>query len=291
MEARERELLLERAASLTCGLFGQTDGQPAERRVRVGGFAILIAPYLALTARHVLRDLSRLTEKPIRERPGYFHSDHGAVLFQVNPLGGSPKSALWIVDRTWDPTWTDVCLLQCSPDAAGFPGGKLELPTGFFPWSLLPPPVGERVSMLGYPNAHVEFIGGRLSVDFNCVLQEGTVSQVYALQRDQGMLSFPCFEVDRPVDGGFSGGPVFWKGTLCGLVSSGSLTESTFVASLWPLCLMEYEYPEFGGKTSFGALLDAGVVRSADWKSAKPRISRRTDEHGKAFPFIEGGAA
>jgi hypothetical protein len=141
--------------------------------------------------------------------------------------------------------------------------------------------------MLGYPNAHVEFVGGRLSVDFNCVLKEGTVIQVHVLERDHGMLSFPCFEVDRPVDGGFSGGPVFWNGALCGLVSSGSLTESTFVASLWPLCLMEYEYPEFGGKTSVGALLDAAVVRSTDWTAVKPRISKRTDEHGTTFAFIE----
>lgn len=287
MEARDKKLLLARAASLVCGLFGQTEGQPAERRLRVGGSAILIAPYLALTARHVLRDLFRLTEQPIRERPGYFRANHGIVLFQVNPLGGTPRSALWIVDRTWDSGWTDICLLQVSPDAVGFPKGKVELPTSFFSCSLLPPPVGARVSMLGYPNAQVEFVGDQISVDFNCVLQEGTVSQVHVLQRDRGMLSFPCFEVDRPVDGGFSGGPVFWNGTLCGLVSSGSLTESTFVASLWPLCLMEYEYPEFGGKTNFGALFDDGVVRSTDWTNLKPRISKRTDGHGKAFPFIE----
>lgn len=282
---------MARAASLACGLFGQSEGPPAERRVRVGGSAILIAPYLALTARHVLRDLFRITDQPIRERPGYFRSDHGAVLFQVNRLGRTRRSALWIVDRTWDPTWTDICLMQVAPDAAGFPQGKVELPTGFFPWSLLPPRVGERVSMLGYPTAHVEFTDDGLSVDFNWVLQEGIVSQVHILQRDRGMLSFPCFEVDRPVDAGFSGGPVFWNGALCGLVSSGSLTDSTFIASLWPLCLMEYEYPEFGGKTSFGTLFDAGVVRSADWKSLKSRISKRTDEHGRAFPFIEEGAA
>jgi hypothetical protein len=141
--------------------------------------------------------------------------------------------------------------------------------------------------MLGYPATAARFIGEQLSIDFKCVHLEGTVVQVYEQRRDRGMITFPCFEVDKPVDGGFSGGPVFWNGMLCGLVSSGSLTESTYVVSLWPMGLMTYEYPGIGGKTSFGNLLDSGTIRSTDWAAVKARISIRTDEDARDYAFIQ----
>jgi hypothetical protein len=193
----------------------------------------------------------------------------------IPSLSGAPKSAQWIVDCTWEPVWTDICLLQVAPDAGGFPGKRMQLPTSFFSWSLLPPSVGTRVSMRGYPSTEVGFVdGGRLCVDFNFVLQDATVIQVYELQRDRGMLNFPCFEVDEPVDGGFSGGPVFCDGTLCGLVCSTTVTGMS-VASLWPLCLLEYDYPGIRGKTSIGELFDSCVLQSSEWKMVYSRISMR----------------
>ena len=49
-----------------------------------------------------------------------------------------------------------------------------------------------------------------LNLDLRLVLQEGEITDVYALQRDAGMFKFPCFGINRPVNHGFSGAPVFW---------------------------------------------------------------------------------
>lgn len=90
---------------------------------------------------------------------------------------------------------------------------------------------------------------------------------------------------------GFSGGPVFCEERLCGLVSSDALLETgTYAATLWPLCLLEYEYPDHGSlgrKTKVGDLLDSGVIRSTDWNMIRQRISKRMDDRGRTFAHIE----
>jgi hypothetical protein len=63
------------------------------------------------------------------------------------------------------------------------------------------------------------------------VLQEGLVIDVFEIKRDSGMYSFPCFRIDKPVDPDFSGGPVFWNGRLCRVVSGGSVHDVTYAAS------------------------------------------------------------
>ena len=56
---REVELLILRATPLVFGVFGQTYDEEGQRIVRVGGSGIFVAPFQALTARHVSRDLFR----------------------------------------------------------------------------------------------------------------------------------------------------------------------------------------------------------------------------------------
>jgi hypothetical protein len=289
---REKELLIQRAVLVTFGIFGQTGGEHNERRLRFGGSGIFIAPYLALTASHVIRDFCKLTSHPEREHRGLFKveqrfyhhkADHGAVLFQVNPLGKMVRSTRWIVDYAWEPTWTDICFLQAAPLSEK----TVQSLAGPFEWSLLPPSVGKRVTMIGYPGAQGEYVnGGRLSVDFNLIIQDAIVIEVCELQRDPGMLSFPCFIVDKRIDGGFSGGPVFCEGKLCGLACSETIDGSS-VVSLWPLCLLEYDYPGFGGKSTVGGLFDNGVLQSPDWPMVRSRISKRIDEDGKSYAFID----
>ena len=164
---------------------------------------------------------------------------------------------------------------------------EFQMPTRFFEWRLLPPEVGERVDLLGFPETGVKPEADGLRLDVNYVVQQGHVTVIHSMRRDRGMLTFPCFEVDRPVDHGFSGGPVFVNGKLCGIVSAGSLEDHTIVASLWPLCLMEYEYPGISGKTMFGELIASGVVPAEDWSEARCRISKRWDENDQPYAHIE----
>jgi hypothetical protein len=189
--------------------------------------------------------------------------------------------------------FTDICFLEAALDTDASSEKDVELPTRFLEWSLEPPPTGEEVAMLGFPGAQIEIVGQHWNIKCSCVLQVGRVVEVFERGRDAGMFSFPGFLIDQPVDGGFSGGPVLWNGQLCGIVSGTSIDDRTYAASLWPLCLMDYEYPDLGllgSSRSFSELLDQGVIRASDWPKVRERISKRRDNDGRLIPEITGPA-
>jgi hypothetical protein len=69
---------------------------------------------------------------------------------------------------------------------------------------------------------------------------------------------------------------------------SGGPDDCTYVATLWPLCLVDYEYPDLGGLVqtqNFSCLFDSGVLRSPDWPHMRQRIEKRNDEHGRPYPY------
>jgi len=153
---------------------------------------------------------------------------------------------------------------------------------------LLPPPVGSQVLTLGYPLTEIRSKNGLLKIDLKFVSQQGRVTDVYEMRRDRGMYHFPCFRIDQPVNHGFSCGPVFSENRLCGIVSGGSDSD-TYVASLWPLCMLEYEYRDMatlGGKRTFADLFNTGELRSQDWPRINDRIEKRRDEEDKPFAYI-----
>jgi hypothetical protein len=286
---RETEILLERASSVLFGIFAHNREEGDALVIRVGGTGIFINQFLALTARHISRDFWRLDSRSDSTPRGYFETEYASGLFQVHqPFAALSPCALWQVDRFWDSLLTDLTLLQASAHPKG--GFAVALQTAitgqFFEWALLPPPVGERVFMLGFPQSEVKADREDLELTATLTVQEGEVTAVYESRRDRGMLNFPCFAINKPVDHGFSGGPVFWQGNLCGIVSAGSLDDSTYAASLWPACLMEYEYPGIGGRTAFGDLFERGVLQSTDWKRVRERIAKHVDEFGKPYAFI-----
>src|SRR5262249_15998243 len=139
------------------------------------------------------------------------------------------------------------------------------------------------------PGTTITVSGQRWNINCPCVAQQGKVIEVYEQKRDSGMYSFPCFAVDKPVDPGCSGGPVLWGNRLCGIVSGGFFGDRRDVAGIWPLTLMEYEYPDLGslgGKARFGELFERGVLRASDWNSVKLRVFKHRDDTGKAFVQI-----
>jgi hypothetical protein len=82
---------------------------------------------------------------------------------------------------------------------------------------------------------------------------------------------------------------VLWGNRLCGIVSGGSIDDRTYVSSLLPLALMEYEYPDLGAlgpKARFGDVLDRGVIRASDWNLVRSRIFKDHDDDGKPFVMI-----
>jgi hypothetical protein len=224
-----------------------------------------------------------------RKTEGYFYLPHGSGMFQVASRRDETRSIIWSVTRTWDPAVTDICFLEAALDSDASSAKGLSMPTTFFEWALAPPPVGEPVVMMGFPGTEIAVVDGHWNINITCIAQPATVIEVHEQRRDAGMYSFPCVAVDQPVDPGCSGGPVLWGNRLCGIVSGGSIDDRTYISSLWPLALMEYEYPDLGAigsKSRFGDLLDRGVIRASDWNSVKSRIFKDHDEGGKPFVTI-----
>jgi hypothetical protein len=188
----------------------------------------------------------------------------------------------------WDSNVTDVSLLEVFAEGDEAAGMEHQM-TGFFEWSLLPPPIGTHVIMLGYPQANITSKDGLMKLDLSLVLGEGEVTDIYERGRDRGMFNFPCFRINTTIEHGFSGGPVFWDNRLCGIVSGGGFDDGTYAASRWPLCLLEYEYPDLGvigSKRAFSSLFESGRLRSRDWPQVRDRITKQYDEHGAPYAHI-----
>lgn len=289
---RELELLVDRATTLLAGIVGFTNDQDGTRIVRVGGSAFFVAPFQALTARHVCRDLFRTdptwSDTLHRRTEGYFYLPHGSRMFQVASRRGETRSVIWSVTRTWDPAVTDISFMEAALDSEASSAKGLSAHTTFFEWALEPPSVNETVTMMGF-RTEITVVDERWSINITCIVQTANVVAVYEERRDSGMYSFPCFAVDQPIDPGCSGGPVLWGNRLCGIISGGSVDDRTYVASLWPLTLMEYEYPDLGalgGKSRFGDLFERGAIRARDWDSVKSRVFKQHDDHGRPFVTI-----
>jgi hypothetical protein len=161
---------------------------------------------------------------------------------------------------------------------------------GSFPdWSLLPPPVGALVEMVGFPSSVVELKDQSFRGSFKLTAQRARVREIFEVRRGYGMYSFPCFSVDQPTDHGFSGGPVFHEGRLCGLVSGGSITNETYVATLWPLSLMEIEYPNLGALNKKERLADwfeSRRLRAVDWQLVRDRAATSRDDQDRPYAFL-----
>jgi hypothetical protein len=278
--------LFDRAVRLLFLNFCHKEDVPGERVVRVGGSGIFVAPFLALTARHVTRDFIKLDWRgelrdPVWSRQNYyFYPEYTANLFQ---FFGGQAHALWAIDQTWDTPLTDISLLQFSAEAGLAQTVQFEtLP--FFEWEVLPPSIGSEIIALGFSEMKVDINNGAMNVESKVHIKKAKVTQVFPNRRDAGLITFPAFEIDVTLDHGCSGGPVFHNDRLCGIISGDSHgTERSAIASLWPLTQMKYGYSdvreELRAEQQFGDLLDSGVIKSADWPSTKERITKEVDEN------------
>lgn len=273
------ERLIRRAAPLTFGMFA-TVGGPDDMQSRAGGSGIFIAPFLGLCARHVSLDLFRLEGRDERPRRGSFLTQHSVALFQVlDPFDQKSEKALWHVDRSWNSRYSDMTMLQVSAEDDMSDKMQYQWPTRFFDLQLLPPERGAKVTAIGYPHLSANPASGvQLSVDAPFTVGEGTVTKIYQIRGDRGMLNFPSYEVDIQFGHGYSGGPVFHDGELCGLVAAESV-----VTSLWPLALMTMDSEL--GQWSVADMLNRGTLRASDWSLVKDRISIQEDESGR-YAFL-----
>jgi hypothetical protein len=270
---------LSRYATLTFGMYAWLPGQAHD--VKHAGSGVMIAPGLALGAKHVSKAMIGLDERYDSANPpkGDFHPAYGTSAFQA-PRDGHP--ILFGVTGTWTSPDTDIAVMTVVPDTPMAKwSAEYAFPPAFVEWQLEPPPVGAQVELYGYPNTALVNDGKGHSGPVTWVQQTATVTDIFEPMRTHGHLDFPCYRLDRPVDKGFSGGPVFYEGRLVGITSvSLALQEGddserdTYVASLWPLLLMEFEIK--GQKFRFQDRFDYGTIRTVDHPDFRAKVYRKT---------------
>jgi trypsin-like peptidase len=126
------------------------------------------------------------------------------------------------------------------------------------------PPVGEPVVFGGFRAARDEFLPvqpGTIEIEGAMRLGSGVVTQVFPRGRDRLLVSWPALEVDAPLFGGMSGGPVFdSRGGLIGLGSRsmemgvGVEPSPMIVALLWPA--LGQAFPLDADPSLTGSLMD-----------------------------------
>jgi hypothetical protein len=285
--------LIKRATPLLFGIYAQLPGEDeGVVEVRFGGSGIFVCPSYTLTALHIIEDFNnrmdrRRTIRP--ERPIEIQTQYSTTLVQiVDWYAENPRpTASWRGGLTCTGPWTDVAITKVSAHMGETELAQSLMQTRFFEWSLLPPPVGSEVAMLGYPLSKVEWDGAR--VINTAIKLEPVVARVIDVYpvRKKGKDRWPCFVVDKPVDGGFSGGPVFFDDKLCGITSSAvELEGGTNVVSMWPVTLLAHDFGA-SGKIDCSGLLDSGAIQAADWATVKPRRWTGIDFHERKYAALQ----
>jgi hypothetical protein len=236
------------------------------------GTAVVIAPHLALTARHVVDDYWRHFDQNWKLKLGDSHGDFGLLALQVLP---GRQGVIWAIRRLWRSEHTDLAVLQLAPYSNLAAGYRWRCPM----LQLLAPPVGAEVWTFGYRGgcADATFDDPRAMTAVHWRSSPstavGTVIEVHDVRRDHGMLKFPCFRTNAPFTHGMSGGPIFHAGRLSGIICAGGLQggdghEITYGVTLWPLLALKVQL-DFAGQPSgswysVADLVDRGYVRVVD---------------------------
>jgi len=192
---------------------------------RVLGSGVVVAPGVALSATHTFRGLLP------QIRAGEIHT---------TAIGVAVDGAqIWNIKTVAVVDGTDVCIvgLQLRSDLPA---------SGTFYQATITtrlPAVGEKVVIGGFRADSLEFAYTPPTVDVTAGLRisSGPVTQIFLKGRDSVLVPWPAIEVDAPLHGGMSGGPVFdARGGLFGIASRslemgpGEDPSPMIVALLWP---------------------------------------------------------
>ena len=204
------------------------------------GTATLIGTHLAITARHVLDEAMKSFKT--NSTPGGKIGAEGGVLQLLQILPG-PIYRFWRVMTAWV-TSSDIAILHLGLDRTSESNAKID-------WRgvalrATPPPSGQKVVAFGYRESTVNVTRGadgqaHIVINDKPTTSAGVVGQIFKIQRDSGLLNFPCFEVHAQFEPGMSGGLVVDEdGRLCGLVCAAlklddpNLPPLSYAATLWP---------------------------------------------------------
>jgi Trypsin-like peptidase domain len=256
------------------------DGETTDAHVL--GTCFAIAPWLAVTAKHVLT-LGGPLDETGNAPPGI-----GIAIVYVSgeQLPGTPAGAwggLLHVNQVVMCAEADLALLRFSPPTIdGRPPTFLTVPL-----TADPPPPGSPMLFLGYPEGPSGFTPPRtVTLEQKVHASRGVVQDLHIPFRDRSRLAFPVVAGDFPSEFGMSGGPVVdGEGHVCGVLSSsfepssdGDGVWTSFAALLAYLFAMKVEMDLDGVVDAYTIheLAERGVI-ATDGSHRKLQLHARPD--------------
>jgi hypothetical protein len=190
----------------------------------IWGSAVMVAPGVALTARHVFDHLRR--EGFLGEVGGYllalgFHK-HGMAIWNPDSftnIGDGDLALLTLVRATASPN----------------PAADAPVPVNVAVLAARQPSIEERISLFGFVASELKFekLNDGNGAGLSLLGSVGPVTDVYGAGRDR-TLPNPSAAVAAKTIGGMSGGGAFdAQGRLIGVITSGFADEVSFISLSW----------------------------------------------------------
>jgi Trypsin-like peptidase domain len=222
----------------------------------IWGSAIMVAPGVALTARHVVDDM--------RDK-GFLGPVSGYLL----ALGfHNGVVVVWNVDSFTSIADGDLSILTLVRTTVGsVPASEEVVSINFAVLAARQPSLGEHVSLIGFAASEAKFedLRSGRSAGIDLLGSVGPVTDIYADGRDQSLLN-PSAGVSAKTIGGMSGGAAFdARGRLIGIITSGVDEESSFISLAWPCVFtpLEIHWPPglFDEPTTLHAMAQGSLCR------------------------------
>ena len=205
------------------------------------GSAVIVAPCIAVGAYHTLKSLLPKIRSGKITVTGIGIGSHGAQIWKVRCVNP--------VERT------DICFMNLQLISGVPPTRKIYQATV----TTRLPAIGETLVMAGFragDQAYEQIAPETLEIRGAMRLTSGIVTQSFPLGRDRSIVIWPSLEVDAPLFGGMSGGPVFdARGGLIGLGSrsmefgAGEEPSPMIVALLWPALGVPFPIDQDSGES------------------------------------------